>query len=65
MARAALLLASAWLASGAAEAGASARALLGHKDHSYKPQELVALYANKAGPFHNPRCATRGAVSVF
>jgi hypothetical protein len=30
-------------------------ALASHKDHSYKPQELVALYANKAGPFHNPR----------
>ena len=34
------------------------RALLGHSDHSYKPGEAVALYANKAGPFHNPR---RGA----
>ncbi len=30
--------------------------LQGHSDHSYKSSELVALYANKAGPFHNPRC---------
>ena len=61
MARVALFLASAWLASGAAELGAGTRALLGHKDHSYKPHELVALYANKAGPFHNPRRDTSAA----
>jgi hypothetical protein len=42
---------------GAELSPAGARALLGHSDHSYKPQEKVALYANKAGPFHNPRHA--------
>jgi hypothetical protein len=56
MARVALLLSSAWLSSGSADLGAGARVLQGHSDHSYKPNELVALYANKAGPFHNPRC---------
>ena len=55
MARVLLLLSSVWLSSGSTELGAGARALLGHSDHSYKPQELVALYANKVGPFHNPR----------
>ena len=59
MVRVALIFASVWLASGAAELGVGTRALLGHKDHSYKPHELVALYANKAGPFHNPRHVTR------
>ncbi len=59
MARAALLLlSSVWLSSGSADLGAGARVLQGHSDHSYKPHELVALYANKAGPFHNPRCAS-------
>jgi transmembrane 9 superfamily protein 1 len=24
-------------------------------DHRYKANELVPLYANKVGPFHNPR----------
>jgi hypothetical protein len=24
-------------------------------DHRYKAGELVPLYANKVGPFHNPR----------
>jgi hypothetical protein len=56
MARALLLLSSVWLSSGSASLGAGARVLQGHSDHSYKPNELVALYANKAGPFHNPRC---------
>ena len=38
-----------------------------HRDHSYKPQEPVALYANKAGPFHNPRRAhcLRAAVQLL
>ena len=36
---------------------AAGRSLASHRDHSYKPQELVSLYANKAGPFHNPRRA--------
>lgn len=31
-------------------------AVASHRDHSYKSEEPVALYANKAGPFHNPRC---------
>ena len=42
-------------ADGRARELSAGRALLGHSDHSYKPQETVALYANKAGPFHNPR----------
>ena len=33
------------------------RSLASHRDHSYKEKELVSLYANKAGPFHNPRRA--------
>lgn len=51
-------------------AGASCRALLAlfmfglafqlatadHKNHIYKQGEHVVLYANKVGPFHNPRC---------
>jgi hypothetical protein len=32
------------------------RSLLGASDHVYKVHEKVALYANKVGPFHNPRC---------
>lgn len=32
------------------------RLLLGASDHVYKVHEKVALYANKVGPFHNPRC---------
>lgn len=31
------------------------RALLGERNHSYKKGEEVKLYANKVGPFHNPR----------
>jgi transmembrane 9 superfamily member 1 len=27
----------------------------GASDHRYKPDETVPLYANKVGPFHNPR----------
>jgi hypothetical protein len=27
-----------------------------HKNHIYKPGEVVVLFANKVGPFHNPRC---------
>lgn len=34
----------------------SSRMLLGASDHVYKVHEKVALYANKVGPFHNPRC---------
>jgi len=32
------------------------RVLMGASDHVYKVHEKVALYANKVGPFHNPRC---------
>jgi hypothetical protein len=40
----------------AAGAGAAGRrALLGERNHSYKKGEEVKLYANKVGPFHNPR----------
>lgn len=28
-----------------------------HKNHLYKEGEGVVLYANKVGPFHNPRYA--------
>jgi hypothetical protein len=47
-------------AEGGAGAGAGAgaagrRALLGERNHSYKKGEEVKLYANKVGPFHNPR----------
>ena len=38
---------------GAAAAGA--RALLGAADHTYKVHDAVPPYANKVGPFHNPR----------
>jgi hypothetical protein len=31
------------------------RALLGERNHSYQKGEEVKLYANKVGPFHNPR----------
>eukprot|EP00976_Prorocentrum_cordatum_P111387 1195358-Prorocentrum_minimum.AAC.9 len=31
------------------------RTLLGESDHKYKSHEKVPLYANKVGPFHNPR----------
>ena len=70
MARVLLLLSSAWLSSGSADLGAGVRVLQGHSDHSYKPNELVALYANKAGPFHNPRyvcvaCVKRLALACF
>ncbi len=36
-------------------AGGRGRALLGERNHSYKKGEEVKLYANKVGPFHNPR----------
>jgi len=36
-------------------ASCATRQVLGHRDHSYKASESVPLYANKAGPFHNPR----------
>jgi hypothetical protein len=35
--------------------GGRGRALLGERNHSYKVGEEVKLYANKVGPFHNPR----------
>lgn len=31
------------------------RTLLGARDHRYKDGDHVPLYANKVGPFHNPR----------
>jgi hypothetical protein len=34
---------------------ASSRALLSARDHRYKNNDYVPLYANKVGPFHNPR----------
>ena len=34
---------------------ASSRALLSARDHRYKKNDYVPLYANKVGPFHNPR----------
>lgn len=33
--------------------------LAGAKDHRYKVQDTVPLYANKVGPFHNPRRVDR------
>lgn len=33
--------------------------LAGAKDHTYKVHDTVPLYANKVGPFHNPRCGLR------
>lgn len=33
------------------------RKLLGEKDHTYKADEPVPLWASKVGPFTNPRCA--------
>lgn len=38
-----------WLSLGIAGVAADA------SDHRYKPGEAVPLYANKVGPFHNPR----------
>ena len=42
-------------AEAAAAGPARGRALLGERDHKYKKGEEVKLYANKVGPFHNPR----------
>ena len=38
-------------------ASCATRQVLGHRDHSYLASESVPLFANKAGPFHNPRQA--------
>lgn len=35
--------------------GVEGRALLSAK-HKFKESENVPLFANKVGPFHNPRC---------
>lgn len=43
---------------GAGAAGAQTRQLQDHRTHTYKNGELVVLYANKVGPFHNPRYGT-------
>lgn len=39
-------------------AGVEGRTLLSAKDHRYKMHDSVPLFANKVGPFHNPRCAS-------
>ena len=40
---------------GVAVPPANRRALLGYSDHSYQLHGKVPLYANKVGPYHNPR----------
>ena len=69
-----VLLACAILLATAAASGAAAatpqgsgvarahRSLLGEHNHRYKAGEEVPLYANKVGPFHNPRCVLSVAV---
>lgn len=39
------------------------RKLLSYGDHSYEFREKVPLYANKVGPFHNPRYTSFLSVS--
>lgn len=57
----AAVMARAGTAEAAADAAAAGgrrargRALQGERNHSYKKGEEVKLYANKVGPFHNPR----------
>lgn len=36
---------------------ATRRSLLGESDHKYAMGDAINLYANKVGPFHNPRFA--------
>ncbi len=38
-----------------ADAGIAHRQLLGEKDHKYKVNDPVPLWASKVGPFANPR----------
>ena len=37
---------------------ATGRRLLGESDHKYAMGDAINLYANKVGPFHNPRFAS-------
>ena len=37
------------------EEARAGRQLLGASDHKFKPGEDVVLYANKVGPYSNPR----------
>lgn len=37
---------------------ATGRSLLGESDHKYSMGDAINLYANKVGPFHNPRFAS-------
>ena len=36
--------------------GRGTRLLLGESDHKYEMHDPIKLYANKVGPFSNPRC---------
>jgi hypothetical protein len=45
----------AWLTLAAAAVLGVQQAAADHKTHVYKDGEVVALFANKVGPFHNPR----------
>ncbi len=50
---------SGWLSSIAAQLlDGSGRNLLGESDHRYDMHDPIKLYANKVGPFSNPRYAT-------
>lgn len=55
----AVICATTTAAAAAAAAGSehpsASRGLLGLSDHKYQPQDDLKLYANKVGPFSNPR----------
>jgi hypothetical protein len=40
------------------------RQLLSETDHKYATGDSINLYANKVGPFHNPRCAAERAAAM-
>lgn len=50
-----LLLLVVWVARVEGRMGMGMRVLLSAK-HRFKEDENVPLFANKVGPFHNPRC---------
>lgn len=43
------------------EASSAGRGLLAKNDHRWQPGDEIQLFANKIGPFHNPRRAPRRA----
>ena len=63
----ALLLACAlaFVASSTEEQRRGGRQLLGASDHKFKPSEEVILYANKVGPYSNPRSAAGAACRLL